>query len=130
MAWFQQKSGLNLKNSEIPVLEGYDKDPGFEFWKKFPFKQIPSKAETKIEVEALDKELKSVKDSLTKAEWDRGCRAIQFLRVGAPSFQKSPLPSCWVKNAESTVKFGPEVTDNIATWVKRVLLQALLINHL
>ncbi len=44
-------------------------------------------------------------------------KAIDYLKHGAPSFQRGNLPACFVKNAKSTIIHGAQVTDNIATWI-------------
>ena len=111
-------SQLKIKNSEIPILENYEKDPGEWFWKEFPSKQLPSVPESSIDSDKLLSELEGVKDRITHAEYTRGLRAIESIKEGAPSHQKSSLPGCFVENSSSTTKHGREVSDNIATWVK------------
>jgi hypothetical protein len=39
------------------------------------------------------------------------------MRNGAPAFQKNDLPGCFVQNASNTLRYGREITDNIASWV-------------
>ena len=43
---------------------------------------------------------------------------LSNLRYGASSCQKSSLQSCFVQNAKPTLKYGREVTDVVAYWVK------------
>jgi hypothetical protein len=57
------------------------------------------------------------KHKMTNHEYTRALKAVEFLRNGAPSHQKSSLPGCFVKNASSTIKYGRQISDNIATWI-------------
>ncbi len=52
-------------------------------------------------------------------QFERARKALSFLKYGAPSFQKTPLPSCCVKNTPDTSQFGEDVADTIATWLKK-----------
>jgi hypothetical protein len=65
-------SQLKIKNSEIPTLESYEKDPGEWFWKEFPSKQLPSVPESSVDSDKLLSELEGVKDMITHAEYTRG----------------------------------------------------------
>lgn len=72
---------------------------------------MPLKPETNIDVLAFKEELDKVKDKLTTANFARGEKALDFLENGAPSYQKDPLPGCFVPNAESALKNGAQITD-------------------
>jgi len=108
-----------LKNKDIKVLENYNVKPCSSFWNGFPYKQLPSLPESAVSAEKLDVELEKVKKLLTNSEFSRGKRAVKNLIEGAPSYQMAKLPTCLVENANSTLMYGADVTDNIATWVKK-----------
>ncbi len=103
---------------EIPILDDYGKSPNAFFWEKFPRRQLPEGPETKIDVEKLDNRIESNKSKMTVHQYERSKKAVDYLRNGAPSFQKTVLPGCFEKNSNSTVKNGQEVTEAIATWIK------------
>jgi len=108
----------NLKWPEIPALQDYRISPDPSFWEKFPKKDLPASAETEINVIALEEKVKALRSSMTIHQYERSMKAVDYLRNGAPAFQKNTLPGCFVKNADSTLRYGREITDNIATWVK------------
>jgi hypothetical protein len=105
------------KWSSIPVLEDYSKAPEPSFWSKFPKKELPVKPETNIDIDKLEERVRKYMKQMTVHQVDRSLKAVQYLREGAPSFQETSLPACYVKNASSTSKYGKEITENIATWV-------------
>jgi hypothetical protein len=84
---------------------------------KFPKKDLPTSAETEINVKELEEKVKALKSSMTIHQFERSMKAVDYLKNGAPAFQKNTLPGCFVKNADSTLRHGKEITDNIATWV-------------
>jgi hypothetical protein len=108
----------NLKWPEIPALQDYKTSPDPSFWENFPKKDLPTSAETEINVTALEERVKALKSSMTIHQFERSMKAVDYLKNGAPAFQKNTLPGCFVKNADSTLRYGKEITDNIATWVK------------
>ncbi len=107
----------NLKWPNIPTLKDYGTPPKATFWDNFPNKDLPIIAETDINVSLLEEKVKALKASMTDHQFERSMKAVDYLKNGAPAFQKNILPGCFVKNAESTLKYGREITDNIATWV-------------
>ncbi len=68
-------------------------------------------------MEKLEEKVRSFKEKMTEHQYDRSMKAVDYLRNGAPAFQTVDLPGCFMKNAPSTLKYGREITDNIATWV-------------
>lgn len=56
---------------------------------------------------------------LTFAEKTRAIKCLKNFELGADSFQKTELPSCFVSNCKSTIKHGGLVTDTLATWIKK-----------
>ena len=55
---------------------------------------------------------------MTPSQLDRGRRVVNNLQKGAPSCQKTSLPACQASNADGALKYGREVTDTVAHWVK------------
>jgi hypothetical protein len=107
----------DVKWPEIPVLVDYSIKPSENFWTKFPHKDLPSVPETSIDFVKLSEKVELLKGKMTIHQYGRCKKAIEYLSKGAPAFQKSELPGCFVKNAPSTLKHGRAITDNIATWV-------------
>ena len=77
-----------MKYPEIPELNSYGTKPGSDFWKVFPFRQMPSEIATKVNAKKLDELLDQLKQKLTPSQFDRGKRVVNNLKVGAPSCQK------------------------------------------
>ncbi len=111
---------FKLKCPEIPILENYSKDPGAGFWQAFPSMALPTKPQTKVNVLELELMVNQVNSSasFSPSQSARACKVLNSLRNGASSHQKQSLPSCFVNNAKGTVKYGREVTDAVAYWVK------------
>jgi hypothetical protein len=101
------------------VLSDYTRDPGKAFWEKFPSNDLPSKISSSINVDNLRFQLILNKNLLTHCQYLRGQHCISNLSNGANSYQKFSLPSCKVPNNLSCKKFGREVTDAVAHWVKK-----------
>jgi hypothetical protein len=101
------------------VLSDYTRDPGSGFWEKFPYSGMPSKISASIDVQSLQFQLLRNKFLLTDCQYARGLHVISNLTIGAGAYQKFNLPSCKVPNNLSTVKFGREVTDAVAHWVRK-----------
>ena len=76
----------------IPVLRDYSVDPGEEYWKQFPSRPMPMKPESSIDADKLEVMVKDRKHKMTNHEYIRAMKAVEFLRNGAPSHQKSSLP--------------------------------------
>jgi hypothetical protein len=104
---------------EIPPLSSYQTSPPESFWSKFPFNPMPKEPATKLDIRALKDLVTEKKEFLTSCQILRAEKCIDYLVNGADAFQKFPLPSCFLKNADSTFEFGKEVTDTIAVWVKK-----------
>jgi hypothetical protein len=93
--------------------------PDKEFWSSFPSRQVPTEVQSQICVESFKKEIDCSSEQLTFAELSRAKKCISYLTSGAPAFQKSPLGPCSVKNSKDAYKFGEQVTDSIASWIKK-----------
>ena len=81
-----------LKNSEIPVLEDYSGAAEDDFWKKFPKRELPRQATTRIDVDSLRQFVEDVKDKMSSTEVRRAEKTLKDLTVGASAFQRSELP--------------------------------------
>ena len=108
-----------IKNPELPVLDSYNGVANESFWEKFPKKDLPLLAETKVNVTSLKKKILSAKNKMSRTEFNRAKRLLRNLQHGAESFQRSPLPPISTRNAASTSTYGQILTDTIATWVKK-----------
>jgi hypothetical protein len=84
----------------------------------FPSRPLPTKAETSINISELVEDIESKKPGMTCHQYERCMRTVDYLKNGAPSFQSSELPGCFIQNSASTIPNGREVTENIATWVR------------
>ena len=111
--------GSSLKCKEIPKLKDYKVIPGQDFWEKFPYKDIPSEIEVSVDTVKFKKLLEENKEILKDSERARAATCIENLKTGASSFQKNVLPSNFSKNAPSATNNGAEVTDVIASWIKK-----------
>jgi hypothetical protein len=90
---------LGVKKSKwpkIPVLSDYSKTPNQSFWEKFPKKKLPEKPETSINVEKLENRVRKYMNLMIKHQIERSLKAIEYLKHGAPSFQETTLPACFV----------------------------------
>jgi hypothetical protein len=93
--------------------------PDKEFWSRFPSEKIPTVINSQINIESLKKEIDCSSELLTLAEMSRAKKCISYLSSGAPAFQKSALGPCSVKNSKDAFEFGIQVTDSIASWIKK-----------
>lgn len=113
-----------LKNTEIPILEDYSKDPGPEFWENFPFTPLPKEnsLHTPILVDEFEKEFLNLKDDLIITQCKSILQCIQDLRYGADSLVNedllSPLCDSNAKNM-SQQKIGSFYTDQLVTMQKK-----------
>ena len=57
-----------LKNAEIPILQDYGGTASDKFWEKFPSRELPEKASTKVDVVKFKQHVDDVrsKKSITK----------------------------------------------------------------
>ena len=108
-----------IKNSEIPRLNDYSVAPDKSFWLKFPKKELPSRAETSVNISAFSEEVNNVRSKMTITEKKRADRAISDLTNGTEAYHMSALPPMNSVNAKSAVENGELLTDTIATWIKK-----------
>ncbi len=105
------------KYDSIPMLQDYSVPPSEVFWDKFPKRDLPAKAETKISAVMLNNLAKGVDGKLSKSELKRAAKVVKDLAEGADSYQKSSLPPITVPNARSALEHGALITDKVASWV-------------
>ena len=108
-----------IKNKEIPELDDYKGSPDQRFWDTFPKRDLPDKAETKVNIVTLKRKVMAAKGKMSKTEFYRAKRTIRNLQEGASAFQKISLPPVNTVNAESTAIYRKYLTDTIATWVRK-----------
>ena len=108
-----------IKNSEIPWLKDYSIASDENFWLKFPKKELPSRAETSVNISAFTEEVNNVRAKMTITEKKRADRAISDLTNGVEAYQMSALPPMNSVNAKSAVENGELLTDTIVTWIKK-----------
>jgi hypothetical protein len=107
------------KFPETPTLSSYGSGGTKNFWDRFPSNPIPTKPETRIDIEALKAIFEIRSPSLLKSEQKRAKKCIDYLETGGPAFQIKPLGSCHVKNSKAATQHGEEVTDTIAVRITK-----------
>ena len=112
-----KKSGL--KNPEIPLLSDYSGNANESFWRKFPKRELPEKATTRVNIANLAERVESAKNRMSGTEYKRANKLLADLACGADSYQKSKLPPINCPNSPSAAENGALLTDTIATWVKK-----------
>ena len=108
-----------LKNAEIPILADYGGTASDEFWKKFPSRELPEKASTRVDVVKLKQQVDDVRSKMSVTEVRRAERTLNDLVNGASAFQKNKLPPLSSVNSKSAEDYGALLTDTIATWIKK-----------
>ena len=109
----------DLKNPEIPILSDYSEGADKWFWDKFPKRELPDKATTKVNINKLKQRVEKAKPSMSATELKRAYKVISDLTFGADACQKSALPAMNTQNLRSAVDNGALLTDTIATWVTK-----------
>ena len=116
----ESESKMNaLKNPEIPILPRYESFADEDFWNKFPKRELPQNATTRVDFVALRNHVESVKSRMSRTEVKRAEKVLMDLEVGADSYQKCPLPPLNSVNSVSATENGILLTDTIASWVKK-----------
>ena len=109
-----------LENPELATLDNYEVPPREEFWNNFPKRKLPERAETKLNVKNLEKEVGKNEPKMSRTELRRARKLIRDLRKGADAYQKMPaLPPMTASNAKSAYENGQMLTDKIASWIKK-----------
>ena len=107
-----------LKNPEIPLLRDYSKSADESFWSKFPRRELPESATTRVNIAKLEERVENAKSKMSETEYKRARKLLSDLANGADSCQKSKLPPINCLNSPSAEENGALLTDTIATWVK------------
>ena len=89
-----------------------------EFWKKFPFRQLPTKPSTRVNIKRLQAAVDKVSHRLTIHQKKKARETIRSLKLGAPAYQLSPLKGALMKNALSANKHGAMFTETLENWIK------------
>jgi hypothetical protein len=110
---------FSKKFPEIPTLKQYGTGASKNFWDEFPSNPISLTPETRIDIKALKEVFEDRKIFLLKSEQNRAVKCIDYLEMGGPAFQITPLGSCHVKNSKAAIQHGEEVTDTIAAWITK-----------
>jgi hypothetical protein len=110
---------VERKFKNIPIMKDYDCVLPENFWSNFPVADLPKVPLEKIDIDRLEYLVESCKPKLLASEYQRALKCIDYLRIGAPSFQLSNLPACLVKNSSIALNHGPAVTDVLASWVSK-----------
>ena len=108
-----------IKNSEIPRLDSYEKGASDAFWAKFPKRALPKKAATKVNILKLRKMVLKASEKMSKSERRRANKVIKDLRIGADAYQRNVLPPITTENSKSAIEHGALLTDTVATWIKK-----------
>lgn len=88
-------------------------------WSSFPFKGIPCKPETRVNIDALEKLVLENGGKLLQKEVERAERTIDYLRNGAPSLQLKQLKPCLVQNKLTSVEARAAVLKTMGDWIKK-----------
>ena len=89
-----------------------------EFWKKFPFRQLPSRPSTRVNIKRLQAAVDRVSKKLTVHQLKKAKETIKNLKLGAPSYQLSRLKGGIMKNANSANKHGAMFTETLENWIQ------------
>ena len=73
----------DLKNPEIPILSDYSEGADKSFWDKFPKRELPNKATTKVNIDKLKQRVEKAKPSMSATELKRANKVISDLTFGA-----------------------------------------------
>jgi len=109
---------IELKNSEIPILDCYDNGASDEFWSVFP-KNYNSKLQKTVKIKLLKKLIQKCWFSWTFSERRTAKKTLLRLQGKDPIQLKKKLSSVKVKNAPSAIVKGPFITDAVASWIKK-----------
>ena len=119
--WVQEASVKinSLKNPEIPVLKSYEGSAEDDFWEKFPKRELPERATTRVNVERFRSPVDDVKCKMSATEVRRANKVLEYLSEGAGAYQRGELPPLNSANSKTAYENGALLTDTIATWIKK-----------
>ena len=58
----------SLKNTEMPVLDNYEGSAEDDFWEKFPKRELPKEATTRVNVEKFRNHVDDVRSKMSRTE--------------------------------------------------------------
>ena len=73
----------SLKNTEIPVLDNYEGSAEDDFLEKFPKRELPKEATTRVNVEKFRNHMDDVRSKMSRTEIRRAERVLSDLSEGA-----------------------------------------------
>ena len=110
-----------IKNLEVPELKTYKSDPGEGFWKSFPFRPLPKKPQTPLNIEAFKGLIKSVWKDMSFSQRNRAALVITDLTQGANTLAKTEqlgAIECPNRPGLENAAVGRLITDQICSWIK------------
>ena len=105
------------KSSKWECMDFSKKAPK-EFWKKFPYRRLPTKPSTRVNVKRLEAAVKKVEKKLTVHQNKKARETIRNLKLGAPSYQLSHLKGELMRNANSATTHGAMFTETLENWIQ------------
>jgi hypothetical protein len=106
-------------NPEVPILNSYNCGTPISFWDSFPENNLPKKIETKINTKVLEEKIEKANGKMLPHQFAKAQNALSFSWYGAPRIQKISLPGCKVYNTTSTAEYEVDITDTIASLLKK-----------
>jgi len=107
------------KNAEIPILPVYNCNPEPEFWDSFPNSKDYFKKRSPVNYKMFRKYVNRCWVGWNRHERAVAKKALRNLRQGAFTRLNRELGAQKCRNAKSAEKFGAQMTDTLATWIKR-----------
>jgi hypothetical protein len=114
-----------LKNPEIEELSDYSVPAKTSFWKNFP-KNYPETLAKNVDVRRLESLIGTCWDTWTLPQKRIAKRAVERLKGKLLVKLKKDLAPMREKNAKTALENGREMTDVLATWIKKKYVGARL----
>jgi len=111
-----------FKCPEVAQLPSYTAPPHLNFWRSFPFRDLPDKPVPKLNIDKLTTEIDMAREFMTIDQSVRATTVLTELSEGVDALQAVPLPAMISKNSGSMFKHGKVVTDTVASWIKKGIL--------
>ncbi len=108
---------FDRKHKEIPVLDDYEKDPGENFWNRFP-SYFPKNVIKNVKIRVLKKLVQKCWFDFTLPQRRVAKKALRWLSGTEEVKMKYELPGVKTKNAKSAIENGLHITDALAGWIK------------
>jgi hypothetical protein len=104
---------------DLPILHSYIGTPPDSYWSQFPKCDLLTSIQCDIDIEELSRRILKNEEVLSEAELNRAKVCLADLLEGVSSFQRTELPPVLVDNGANIDKYGREVADTIASWVRK-----------